>query len=888
MPRYKYNHLRTLAFQLNPDITELMHRCTTLDFPEHWKRPLRELQAAMRNRPVDKATLPIYGLNQAMRTLVPDLLAIERGAGKSGERPWLYSAREIDPERLLLVIHAWVQAAFARASQSQRQHVLRELRAADLKWRSEDLNLAAWHAGEHGTAEASRRDSFVLLPDMLAAMLSRPDVSLDYGPAGLRFRRAPLAPGQKGAELVSWPPLWYTDRGARWPYSVVITLTAQTVPFQSYPLIHCDVGLRRWAGPSPRLPGGSTSVYLLTSVPWLRGMHESSSFQVASVRWRRMPSVTQSGKPTFSLIWGEYLTEMLNDLHPQHPFPVPQAIVDDPIQSLNLEGSPNAALIFRPGMEPEHGVGPGLMPPDRRALAEQLEAIFAPTLQFTQAPERVVFKVSGGQNPFFEDIRTKMKKDGQPGKVVAPEQRDLVLAQRRTMITQAIGKQLNIEIWHQSPYVREGMVRAVCEQFGLDRPAALPAVWSEADLAITLEAHELGPIAAELELDNGLSNERDRLQAAINQRVKLVANAMEVASPNTVALIELAGKEGYRSEPLSDPKPALRLAFARRGRLNQFITPGGDEKLEHKASSSLLDALRQLGIRPEMPRIDGLPHSLNVVGVWLVKQYESTSPTKTSVLLPVFVSYSTESPVIMATAPGLGDSWLPYHQALLSIADGEAHGYAKEHQVMAYIRQTLMNDVLPQGDTLLLCHAQNLRFAWPWLQNGHIARDTIAFGDEAPQPISRWPGLRVVRVRSNQGFETPEWYAQNPDEDEQGFTKGLFRMGERVFASTYDKPRQFQKLSPNLSKADAWTAPKSGKTFDASPNVHAWNPGLFELTVACLQPSDEGVDWPWAALAHALRDAAPHYDEATALALPLHLGQLMEEYVVSFDEIEDE
>jgi hypothetical protein len=195
---------------------------------------------------------------------------------------------------------------------------------------------------------------------------------------------------------------------------------------------------------------------------------------------------------------------------------------------------------------------------------------------------------------------------------------------------------------------------------------------------------------------------------------------------------------------------------------------------------------------------------------------------------------------------------------------------------------------LPAGETLLLCHAQNLRFAWPWLQNGHIACDVIAFGNEAPQAVSRWPGLRVVRVRSNQSHETPEWYAQNPDEDEQGFTKGLFRMSERVFASTYDKPRQFQKLSPNLSKADAWTAPKSGKTFDASPDAHAWNPGLFELTVACLQPSDEGIDWPWAALAHALRDSAPHYDEATALALLLHLGRLMEEYVLTFEEPEEQ
>lgn len=80
--------------------------------------------------------------------------------------------------------------------------------------------------------------------------------------------------------------------------------------------------------------------------------------------------------------------------------------------------------------------------------------------------------------------------------------------------------------------------------------------------------------------------------------------------------------------------------------------------------------------------------------------------------------------------------------------------------------------------------------------------------------------------------------------------------------------------------------PKTGKTFDASPDAHAWNPGLFELTVACLQPQDTDSDW--AALSHELRNLALHYDEATALPLPLHLGQLMEQYAILLDDNEEE
>ena len=379
------------------------------------------------------------------------------------------------------------------------------------------------------------------------------------------------------------------------------------------------------------------------------------------------------------------------------------------------------------------------------------------------------------------------------------------------------------------------------------------------------------------------SNSRDRLRAALNARINEIAAATDVASAETVALIEIAGKSAYDKRPLEDPKQAIRIGFGRRGRLNQHITSDDPEKLEYKAKHALLDAIRQLGVQNELPHIIGLPKPIQVVGVWLIKG--ASGPSKTDVQIPVFVAMSSDSSVIRATVPGLNGNWLPYGKAMLAIADGEAWGFNKDQQVRAYIQQTLEGDILAQGDTLLLYHAQNLRQTWPWLQNRLISRDSIAFGyDDEPRPISRWPGLRIVRVRSKAPFETPEWYTLS-ENDEHGFTKGLFRMGERVFASTYGKPHQFATLSKNLSKVDVW-GPNEGDARDPRPDAHAWNPGLFELTVACLQPNDTASTW--AALTHELRSLALHYDEATALPLPLHLGQLMEQYVVDTDDIEEE
>lgn len=140
--------------------------------------------------------------------------------------------------------------------------------------------------------------------------------------------------------------------------------------------------------------------------------------------------------------------------------------------------------------------------------------------------------------------------------------------------------------------------------------------------------------------------------------------------------------------------------------------------------------------------------------------------------------------------------------------------------------------------------------------------DLLQFGDSGEIPIQDWPGLRIVRVRSNAQSETPQWYAtQN---DRIGLSKGLFQISERVFASTYGKPVQFKMVSTKVSKVER-------------PSAVAWNPSIYEMTIAAMQPGDNPGQL--ATVAHELRDISIQYEDATALSLPLHLASLMQEYV---------
>ncbi|MET8145388.1 RNAseH domain-containing protein [Sphaerisporangium sp. NPDC005288] len=193
--------------------------------------------------------------------------------------------------------------------------------------------------------------------------------------------------------------------------------------------------------------------------------------------------------------------------------------------------------------------------------------------------------------------------------------------------------------------------------------------------------------------------------------------------------------------------------------------------------------------------------------------------------------------------------------------------------------------------TLLLAHGQNARSHWTWLQDGHVEPDRIRDGHAPARRLH--PNLRLVRLRTAQGRETPQWWGVNPKDEANGLPSHLWVPQcdgtSRVFYSTTPKPVQFQtsaitadKLAPRLGGEH-----KGDTRIDT--NIPGWNPGLVEIAVlGCHQ--DDGDDPESLALAvHQLRQP-PDYPQALALPLPLHLAGLGQEYVLPTlaEEVEDE
>lgn len=841
-------NLRTLAFRLAPEVTELPFSYQSLAFPAGWSAIVGDLAAAVkRHRPTQYGP-QTKALKQLALGLFPQLISAEDYPQPGAT--WLYSKSRIKPEDLQLIFSTWIGAQYEALGLQLPADVNKQLHDEPLIWSEETRDLAGVTTNRWGTAILTFKKSFDLIPELLADALSHRGVVFDYHSQPLEFRRAPSA--GSGVELISWAPLFFKNCA----YSIYFKFTLQTVPFQPFPVIYCDMGIRRWVSAAgARLSRGDHSVYLLTQLAGVEADRHTQRFQMTSVRRKRLKNDSGEGdeQPSWQTAWDELLPELFADIYPPHRLPSAEDLTREPLAFLGRRDLSAAIVVNNTMPAYQHSVRHGLTPVNRSYLAEQLAERLRP-LGFihTAAPQRVRAKaVFSTRNVFFP-----------PPNQTRAEAKSQAAGVRRE-VAKATGGSVRFEMWHQSTTVLEALVDEVCQTFALKHPGRefqrhKHCAWKTRELNIELQAYPLGDLANELK-----DAKRDRRRALWRRAEEVVTRVQGEASgftqpgaPPVAAFVELADAKNFKD---GDPKDALRAGFAEAGRVTQFITPL-EEELTHRAKMSLLDLLRQLGVQSGLP----LPskklfrRQMNYAAVWLYKPNE-----KGRLYLPMMLWVAADGSNVRATANGLGE-FLPYPEFLKRLAVRGATRYlthAERGRVPILIRQWL-DEVRGDSDLLLLAHSQSTRGVWNWLQDGLITVDSLTFGGEQLTPVAEWPGMRVVRVRDSDSSETPESFAQKEraegesHEDSISFTQGLFELGGRVFYSMTGKPKQRIKLSRKASKL-------------RNPDLQAWNARIVELTVACMQEGDDASRL--AMLAHRLREAAVHYDDPMRLPLPLHL-----------------
>jgi hypothetical protein len=443
---------------------------------------------------------------------------------------------------------------------------------------------------------------------------------------------------------------------------------------------------------------------------------------------------------------------------------------------------------------------------------------------------------------------------------------------------------------------RDAIIQAATADLGL-ADTEIPGeanirAWATSELDIQLRLHDLGALGSGLLLDGEAPTSRDQRDAAVAERRVVVARRMGALPPgSSLVLAEIDRPERYAG-PLADPKIAMRLGFADAHLVSQFIHPPGDdddpdETIPHRALAAWRDGLRQAGLAslPAHSLGDLVPADLQYLAIWIVRKNKS-GPTGHSHFLPVAVLMRPESAGALGIMPRL-TQWVPYGELLQAIGQNGTieetwNREAAQSLTERFIRQVLyMTRARP---TLLLTHAQNLRSWWPGLVNSAVIRDQVGFGSSMSNAALYGPGLRHVRVRDSDSFETPQWFAPNENTGKPGLSEGLWLPadagpGNRVFGSTTGKPVTASHAAVSASKL----VPRSAERPKIDTGQHAWNPSLLEIAVLACGKDDNPE--AFAALAHQLRISPDHRD-ALKLPVPLYLASLAAEYVLHTEEPE--
>ncbi|MFB9902870.1 pPIWI_RE module domain-containing protein [Allokutzneria oryzae] len=897
----RYRHLQTAAFRLRPD-APLQRRMYLLRFPEAWKKPLTTLSKPRRDGK-EHRSVPIRLLNEVLAALVPDVITVATKATIGEQAPWIYSDTEVDTRALFSIVAAWVRAY--SSDRKKTTTLLEQLDHGDLHWETRDINFTTL-TSDPGDDEERAQELYRLLPHVLAAELSNPALCHEhYNPPDPNHDpetedtadteqhsstpRTPQArswfhrvPAPQGAAVMNWPPHRMPAR----PLSFLLRITTQTRAFDDQPVIHLSVGTRRWAHKDSKLSfNRDHSVYLLPEVPWIKGIEKSRSFLVAGIEsWKKPAPDTDEGFE-YSARWsGGKIGRILADLGLDARLPDPDDIKKTPARGLTKTDA--AALVYRNGMYSfDHPVAPGASLADKVPLVDWVSSTLSPYL------ERIA-PLPRGNKVLVDRDELKAGKYGW----VDP-------ARLRAAIAETVGPTLGVDIFYDTRQTRQDACTTLATLLDVDLTEAIDAAAAATvtvvtdELTIVLTVRPVGRWGGSLAGDESLIGVRDRLQAAVTTRVDTITDSLGTADLPTVSIVEIKGRKSYSGKlRAADPKFAIKVGLSRTLRLSQCVTasrPAGVDEdgndipppksnLE-KMTSSWYDLLRQLGVRVgDLPvKLEGtsITQAPAYLAFWLIRQNRRGWEGITR-QIPVAVLIDPSGRSIKVHAPNVG--WMPLHQAQHEIS--RLHMLTDQtrtpEEITRFFEGALRSVARQHPSLLLLTCAQNLRWGWPHLNNLDMAIDTIKFGTH-PQNITRYPGLRHIRVRTTERDEVPDTYAVNATK--AGHAPGYWPIDDRTYYSTGEKPHSAGKATLSASKIVLrW---RKGKPVAASTKAMVWNARAVETTVAGMQPGDNAEDW--AALAHGLRWATSHYDYAVSLPWPLAIARKLGEYVMPVELLED-
>lgn len=394
---------------------------------------------------------------------------------------------------------------------------------------------------------------------------------------------------------------------------------------------------------------------------------------------------------------------------------------------------------------------------------------------------------------------------------------------------------------------------------------------------ITRQLPEFGAL---LEVpEQSLSNKRQRgeyRKKATEERVRFIElNEPKAADDEpTLCIIELPNFRNQHETRVRDPKLAIRRGLAKCGKLTKFVSPDlekdSEESIARKCDGVVKDGLRMLGYLPApigfefREREEGkLPQGLWVAGLWRIRL--TTKRAFAAIYLPVLVIVSADKFVpVMAWLPD-GKGLRPYYRALLDITllTTQEVAHNKEKEIKKQLSNLFQFDIPAQNikNLVLLAVSQNIRRFLDDFTDKKVQFDVLTINGSS-QPLKNLPyKLRIIRLRTNESAETPEWYVKGAKAGSH--TTGVWQLPglERVFFNIAEKP---------LTQKGG----KKGK--QAKPAESYAIPSIVEIAILGLQEGDDPAFW--ARAISQWRHMHYTFSGMTLLPLSLHWAKKMTSY----------
>lgn len=687
-------------------------------------------------------------------------------------------------------------------------------------------------------------------------------------------------------ELMTQPDLLPDDDENVYFSSLVLHFSVQTIPSVKNAFLNVEVSKRRWL--SSELKG---KLFLPTDKCAYLPIKEHQFLEIAG------------GYLDKGVAWYTKDVRWYEAMFPGKTLPDMKMVINDPKNY--VLGTPQPIYIpFDNRTEGiEHTQGTGLRMLVRKNVMRQVKELLS-----ASTDELSAYRVCGGSKSDPHRYFTKEK-------FLLADNHEFSDALQYALQ----GRKLSVEVWASHADSKSmDAAKAVYETFRNHLQAS----------DVLLELRDLGMWCTPLETSKG---KKDRNEGFL-KRVEEIEKKLAVSNHPIISVLVIGGKEffedraraakeeeGLSYTPDIDPKDALRIGFAKTGRLTQFITPkqfeNGQKEMEHKRSAyparmeryerrmadweangriggtpqkpsdsfvnsvvkhTVLDAYRQLGIIADLHTFKYLKNGV-VVGITMMNFTKSIYGRQTQPF-PVVAVLDGSNKCISVYCDLISDDLMPYDEFLLAFAHffsqwatkpgAESYSPHKLHSFLTRFFEKHHALLVLENNALTrrcIKNVSNISVDVSKQVGDSFTLELVNRNEVLPLTLPATQLRGLIRIRTSTNHEVPDYYSERNDK-EFSANAGVFDFMGTFYSLDSRAAHEKETLKMDESLTETRQTLSHRRLVELYP-IFVGNNDMQ----ACLED------------VHSLRTAAIQFEQLrTQLPLPLNLveREMLMEYCV--------